>query len=597
MARSRVVFVAFLASVLVTCPSFARAEPDPGAPAPEGIPARAPPGDAYRDAALDLFRRGMALFRSGDLEQALPLLLESRRLFESKGNTLNAAICLERLGRFDEALELYEETVASFGARLDQDERAAIPRVLEALRAKIGSLEISANVRTAAVLVDGRERAKLPLGAPVRLLPGVHLVRLMSAGYQPFEQKVRLEAGQRTKLDATLERLKDAGSLRVEDSTEADMTVFVDGAEVGVAPWEGILAPGNHVVWSKHADHGSEPTSATVLAGQTALVRLHSSVLGSLVIVNARPATAAIRLSTGVKLGVGTFRGTLPVGNYDLDVEEEGYHSERVHVVISATKRLAPVDVALVVDPQHPRWPRPATGEVLIGISAGFGLGATLGAGAESACPDGCTAEDPALGTTIFARAGYEFPFRLAVEAAIGHFAVKREIHRDVRESADAHYALRDVLGVDGFAFGIAAAYHFSIAPRLDLFQRITGGLLLASSRDAITGSAVTRTGAAPVQIARTDQELSSTPAFLYPEVGIAWSLGRLRLGGSIGAFSVLGGGPTYDHGAITVPVSGCSSGAPNSAACLPDSSAVSREKAYDPFVLFTLQLSAIYVI
>src|SRR5262245_1540489 len=52
------------------------------------------------------FRQGNALREAGDYERALEFYQRSRALVASAPNTINAAFCLDRLGRYDEALEL-----------------------------------------------------------------------------------------------------------------------------------------------------------------------------------------------------------------------------------------------------------------------------------------------------------------------------------------------------------------------------------------------------------------------------------------------------------------------------------------------------------
>src|SRR5262249_9943502 len=78
------------------------------AQAPGPIAQRSAPEEAHAE-AKELFNRGLRLLDAGDLSRALEYFLRSRALSPGKGNTANAAYCLDRLGRFDEALELYEE--------------------------------------------------------------------------------------------------------------------------------------------------------------------------------------------------------------------------------------------------------------------------------------------------------------------------------------------------------------------------------------------------------------------------------------------------------------------------------------------------------
>src|SRR5262249_48881706 len=119
-----------------------------------------------------------------DIERALDRFLRSRARVPSGKNTVNAAICLNRLGRYDEALEMFEEVVTKHMADLREADRATIAPAMQALRQKVGTLEISVDVEGAAVHVDSRARGRLPLAVPLRVNAGIHRIRVIKEGYE-----------------------------------------------------------------------------------------------------------------------------------------------------------------------------------------------------------------------------------------------------------------------------------------------------------------------------------------------------------------------------------------------------------------------------
>jgi hypothetical protein len=169
----------------------------PAAPAPEAE-------DPDIAAAKSLFYKGVSLMNAGDDEHALDRFLRSRALFPGAKNTKNAAICLEHLGRFDEALELYEELLTKHVDALDPGDQTALQALIPALRSKVASVEIVSNV-SAPVSIDGRLRGKLPLAGPIRVLPGPHVLRVELEGYLPFQGPIEATAGGRLLVDATLQ--------------------------------------------------------------------------------------------------------------------------------------------------------------------------------------------------------------------------------------------------------------------------------------------------------------------------------------------------------------------------------------------------------
>src|SRR4029079_1027927 len=98
--------------------------------------------------------------------------LRSHRLVPSVPNTMNSALTLDHLGRYDEALEMYQDLLTRF-PDLEEKERKSVAPVIAAPRAQIGALEVSSNV-AGVLMVDGRQRGKIPLSSPVPVLPGTH---------------------------------------------------------------------------------------------------------------------------------------------------------------------------------------------------------------------------------------------------------------------------------------------------------------------------------------------------------------------------------------------------------------------------------------
>src|SRR5262245_28072816 len=70
--------------------------------------------DGRLESARYFFHQGVELLLANQPERALDFFLRSRELVPSAKNTIDAGICLERLGRHDEALELYEDASARF---------------------------------------------------------------------------------------------------------------------------------------------------------------------------------------------------------------------------------------------------------------------------------------------------------------------------------------------------------------------------------------------------------------------------------------------------------------------------------------------------
>jgi hypothetical protein len=549
--------------------------------------------------AKEIFSRGLALLDAGDLERALDYFLRSRALVPGKGNTANAAHCLERLGRYDEALELYEELVTRFASELGPENRARLGPAMAALRSRVGSALVIANVDGALVMIDGRARGRLPLAHAVRVLAGRHRAQVLKDGYESAEAPFLVAAGETANVDLPLRPLAQAGRLRIEDPSNEGAEVLVDRVRVGTAPWEGTLAPGAHLVWVAAGDRGSAPARAIVVQGQTATLRVTSGKLGPSVSIDVEPTTAELSLD-GVALGPGPWVGRLPVGAHALSASEAGYVATTTSLLEpDAGEALPHVVITLAVDPRHPRWPRRAVGTLRVEAFAAVAAGRALGSDAEAWCATPCA---HTLGGVVGGRVGFRFPSGASVDLVGGYVTLGESFTR-VRTTGfvsegvprSITYTLADDAHLRGPFVGVAGGYAAQLRPWLALVSRVTAGVLFAGASDPITGSATTATGSAPIVVSGRGQRVTSIDPFVEPELGLEVRAAGFHVGVGLGLAAFVGVGPPYGHDLLEVEPAGCSSAKPAAPACAPASTLVASERANGPFALLLPTLSAGY--
>jgi hypothetical protein len=566
---------------------------------PTAARADEPPPDALAR-AKELFKSGLALLDAGDPERALEHFERSRLLVPGKGNTVNVAVCLDRLGRFDEALEAYEEVLTRFADALAPEDRASIGPAMEALRSKVGSLEVSANV-DGALVVDGHARGKLPRTTPVRVLAGSHLVRVQKDGYATCEKRVEMASGGAASVDCELAPLAAAGQLRLEDPTNPGASVFVDGALVGTTPWEGTLGPGAHLVWIEKEGRGTGPSRAFVVEGQTALVRLTSRPLGPPATIDVEPRTAELSIDD-VPLGASAWRGPLPTGPRKIAASERGYVAEVIVLPEpesgGSARRLV---VRLRIDPNDPRWPKRPIGAPVVGVFGGASATSSLGADAEAHCPASCGGSPTAIGFVAGARAGFCFPFGLALEIDGGYLRAETHLSRTVASSFLAAgtkraitYRLQDDLVVRGPFFGGSASVRAPANTRVGALARATVGAFITSSSDPITGTASAGGTTSAIGVRGMNEGVFSAAPLVMPEVGVDVKVGPVSLAASLAMAFVLTPGPPFSHAAIEVSPN-CTAANPGAAGCAPSSAAVAGERAYGRFYLLVPQVAATY--
>ncbi len=562
--------VAFAALLFVLCVIGAR-------------PSFAAPADDALAEAKELFRRGVELFEAGDLETALDFFRRSRTRFASMQNTLDMAICLEALGRDDEALEAYDDAIAAFGKDLNEAERANIARKVRALRANVGAIDVSSNVN-GSVVIDGRERARLPLTSPIRVTKGSHVVRVIKDGYITFETTLDVAAGERVPVDAKLAPLTSTGGLRVEDVGVIGADVVVDGVVVGVTPWEGTLGPGTHVIWTRKGGVGSAPTRAVVLQGQTALLRLKSTALGPVASVVVHPASATITLN-GVDVAKGRWDGALPTGHYEVDVNDDGYTPRRASFDVAPGTAPFRGELSLAVDLEHPRWIHPDSGRFVFGAFVAGGFAPSLHSGPEGNCPTlACKVHGYPGGVMFGLRGGYELASRFSIEASGGYLYFGSSLARQIAIPG-ATLALDDEVRVTGFWLAAGMSHRLRLGGGWSLRPRVSAGFLVAHSSDPLTGTAVLTGAGAPssIVVAGGTTVTHSTPFFGTIEIGVERSFGSWRIGASIGTFVIPAPGPASAHGEIAVGGDKLTT------------NAFAGERTYGPFVVLMPQLSVSY--
>lgn len=361
--------------------------------------------DADKASAKESFEQGLALSKQGAWEAALAAFLRSRELYATRGNTQNAAVALSRLGRYDEAHDMFDQLLRDF-PNLGDSDRALVEDELKRLRGLVGHVEVVSAATGATVLIDGVRRGTIPLG-PVRVNAGTRLVRVFRPGYTPFTARVDVAGAETKTVDVTLQKLARSGTLRVNETGGKQADVYVDGVRVGTTPWTGELAPGHHwVVLQGAGALGSPPTPAPVRADDTTVLNLSLVALDCRLLVQPEPASAAVAID-GVTVGRGRFEGRLPCGARRVEVADEGFLATHRTITLDA-KSPHTLTVTLERDPNSKMWAGATGVGLFVGIDVGPILSTGLGGQAEAGCGDRCSAA-PLLGMTVQARVGYRF--------------------------------------------------------------------------------------------------------------------------------------------------------------------------------------------
>ena len=130
----------------------------------------AEPGDPTARAA-DAFQRAQTAAAEEDFVTALEAFREAQQFAPHDAVRFNIGLCLERLGRFSEALAEFEHASAS--SQLSEEQRVDARARAEQAHARMGKVRVTSPTG-ARVSVDGIERCEAP--CTIELDPGQHRV-------------------------------------------------------------------------------------------------------------------------------------------------------------------------------------------------------------------------------------------------------------------------------------------------------------------------------------------------------------------------------------------------------------------------------------
>lgn len=424
-----------------------------------------------RSEAAAHFSVGIDLVDRHRWDSALAEFRRSNELLPTSGALENVAVCLRELGRFDEALDAYDELLARFTTTLSPTSRSADLADVARIADCVGTIAVSTSIAGAMVVVDGRERERTPLAKPLRATAGPHVVRVVAEGRAPFETRTVVSPKELVSISADLATVARVGGARVVEASGRVFEVLVDGARVGVTPWQGTLGVGDHT-FALHGegDVGAEPVTRMITYDDLQAVTLTAHLLRGVVRVEPDPTTATVAID-GIRVARGTWSGLLPSGDHTITLTAPW--SERLTLPIHASSE-RPLTVRPALE-RIRRFYGEVDGGVLFGDVRAQGV---------SGCDDASC-----MGNIGIGRIGYSIARRVGVDVFIGGLALSQFASQPVLEQLEMGASL----------YGTAVSYElFERTPLLFRlgFAALYGGVTLSAQGD-VRGSEASRAGSA----------------------------------------------------------------------------------------------------
>lgn len=449
----------------------------------EPAEAAAPADDLEKrkEEAKERFQRGLELVQNESWDAALAEFLTSRKLFPTRVALKNAALSLRQLKRNVEALAMYSELLAQFGAALPPEERKTVDDAIAQLKQTVGEIVVESDQPGSTVVIDGQQQGTTPLAA-IGVNAGTHTVRISKEGYEAFQAQVLIAGGQREVVRGKLKALSTIGRLVVLEAAGKTLDVVVDGAVVGKTPrYEGVLSVGPHTVFLRgEGNLGTAPSQAVVKENQATTLTLSAVELDSEVRIEPVPANARVFVD-GVEIGNGVWEGRLQSGQRQIEIAGEGFIPYRRVISLTKGKREL-LKITLERDLSNPMWQAGFAPHLYAEAFGGAALAPLgLGGSADKACGNGnCSSRSLGLGFLAGGRVGYQFLRGFSGELGLGFLYLGTKMTRNVSAAGEHDVTFTSSNYVDrtrlaGPLVELSAAY--TMLDKTPLTFRLGGGV------------------------------------------------------------------------------------------------------------------------
>jgi hypothetical protein len=266
-------------------------------------------------------------------------LVELQRAYELSNNPrilFNVGALEKLLTHYARAVDAWEKELREGQGKLTPAEAGEARSSIAIVQQFVTTIDVSANEADATLFIDDYPVGKTPFAAPVKIDVGKRTVRLSKDGFVDAVQTVDVASGARTPLTFTLEPKNKAALVSVTVGGAPSATVFIDGKDMGPAPFKGSLTAERHTIEARSPGY--------VTVGQTVDVQYKQPMSLVLSLSQERhegrlkvtaPEGAEIAIDEK-KVGSGTWEGVVSTtGGHQLVVTRPGFQTYSTEVFVA----------------------------------------------------------------------------------------------------------------------------------------------------------------------------------------------------------------------------------------------------------------------
>ncbi|HXX66259.1 MAG TPA: PEGA domain-containing protein [Polyangiaceae bacterium] len=304
-------------------------------------------------------------------------LVEFQRAYDLSHNPrvlYNLGVTEKLLTHYARAVDAWEKELREGGAQLTAAEQQELRNAISIVQQFVTTIDVTANEPDATLSIDDYPVGKTPFAGPVRIDVGKRILKLSKDGFTETVQTVDVAAGARTPVSFRIEPLHKAALVTVTVGGALAATVYVDGRDVGPAPFKGELTAERHTIEARANGYLTVSQTVDVVDRQPMSLVLTLSAErheGRLRVVAPEGASIAVDEHA---VGSGTWEGVVSTtGGHQLVVHKPGYQTYATEVFV-ADDQVREVNVPLNREVSN-SWVAWGIGSLLVvtgGIVAGY---------------------------------------------------------------------------------------------------------------------------------------------------------------------------------------------------------------------------------
>jgi tetratricopeptide (TPR) repeat protein len=201
---------------------------------------RVAPDDASPDAKYQArIAAGRKAYTAGDYEGAIAEFKAAFDLKASTGALFNIAKSYEKMGRYEEAIDYFQQYLDLDPKASDRaDIEESIKRLKQSIRSRFQELSVASDPPGADIYLDDRNTGlQGQTNFRFKVTPGPHTLYVDLNGFEPVKREFVMPDDKPLALDFKLKKLENVGVIDIVVNHDG-ARIFVDGAIIGLSPYK-----------------------------------------------------------------------------------------------------------------------------------------------------------------------------------------------------------------------------------------------------------------------------------------------------------------------------------------------------------------------